>query len=907
MFDLPQSEAPAPASSGAMPETPSVTDGVKNILPERHTLPPAETRGEFFVYQRTLAPGMRLEHYEIISVLGNGGFGITYLAKDLVLNRTVVIKENFPSACSHRDPLSGHVRPNNDHDLEAYNWSLKNFLSEAKTLAELNHPGIVKILLVFETNGTAYFAMEHITGLSLDYLGEKLHAHNQHYTEDELKGLLFRLLKILDYLHGKKIYHRDIKPANILLTEEGKPILIDFGAARHSLNLNTGSLLGTECFSAPEQALGLKNVGTWSDIYSLGATFYDLITGEPPERSEIRLNNDNTLPLHTNPQLLHLYSKKFLKSIDKALAPQVEHRYQSAEEWIKDLSADSTQSTATIPLTHDEILQARPEYTNLPGTDDTPASINSIDYIATTNHRLLKRNRQITLMLVGALCAVLLGIGLFFLMDFLHESPPGTTLHNIGKVINKKGDNATADKLPLNATDIPKALSTILVPELATAEGSATEKKEVSHFNIKLSDTILSTTGLPDPLPPEVRFSCIYLDVSPIPNSNVYLTVRTKKGELVAQSVNPLPSFSTPGQTTTSFFFPSLPSLQTRTTYTYSFEAYNGENQPVQLEVLKSELTTSKDIFPKILITAAPALPEGYEAPNTEQYLSLKERIAHPNDTTVKELLPSADSQLDLYRHLSMEGYPVAQFILARTLMNKGGDEAEEGAKWLYHSALGGSYAAMKTLGIMLLDIPSWFPEHMQQPKLLRRNYAQAARFLKMTLQYHNPDILYLISLLYSQGWGVPESSALAAELLKHVDKSYYMVSKINQDMDIAAFWLPLPENLRRKAQLRFFLPAESASTQLRKIRLHNTCTRHSFSLHKITILQKNEVILDIWTTQEPEVKPGESTHSMDYFIPAGLLTDATEPVEVRIILSPGQASGVVEMPRYHEEQPEAH
>ncbi len=868
-------------------------------MPERHTLPHAETRGEFFVYQRTLAPGMRLEHYEIISVLGNGGFGITYLAKDLVLNRTVVIKENFPSACSHRDPLSGHVRPNNDHDLEAYNWSLKNFLSEAKTLANLNHPGIVKILLVFETNGTAYFAMEHITGLSLDYLGEKLHAHGQHYTEDELKGLLYRLLKILDYLHGNKIYHRDIKPANILLTEEGKPILIDFGAARHALNLNTGSLLGTECFSAPEQALGLSNVGAWSDIYSLGATFYDLMTGFLPERSEIRLNNDNTAPLHSDPHLLHLYSKKFLKSIDKALAPQIEHRYQSAAEWINDLSSDASHSTATIPLTHEEILQARPEYTDLPGSENTPGSHDTISYIA-TKQKLLKRNRQITFMLVGALCAVLMGIGLFFLMDFLHESPPGTMLRNIGKVVNKGGGNTSDDALALNAANIPKALSTILVPELSTAEGSATEKKVVSQFSFKFSDTILSKTGLPDPLPSEIKFSCIYLDVAPIPNSNVYLTIRTKKGELVAQSVNPLPSFSTPGQTTTSFFFPSLPSLQTRVNYIYSFEAFNGENQPVQIEAIKSELTTSQDIFPKILITAAPVLPEEYKAPNTEQFQSLKELVTHPNETTIEELLPKADSQIDLYRHLSMEGYPVAQYILARTLMNKGGNEAEEGAMWLYHAALGGSYAATKTLGIALLDIPSWFPDHMQQPKLLRRNYAQAARFLKMALQFHNPDILYLVSLLYSQGWGVPESSALSADLLKHVDKSYYMVSKIKQDMDIAAFWLPMPENLRQEAVLRFSVPGESASTQLRKIRLHNTCTRHSFSLRKITILQKNEVILDIWTTQEPEVKPGESTHSMDYYIPAGLLTDNTEPVEVRIVLSPGQACGVVEMPRYY-------
>ena len=207
-----------PRVTGQVPP-PAPTTGLEQILPGRPPLPHAEEKGAFFVYQRELAPGTRLEQYEIIRVLGSGGFGITYLAKDLFLNRNVVIKENFPSRYSYRDPLTGHIRPNNEHDLENYTWALKSFLSEAQTLAELNNPGIVRILSVFEANGTAYFAMEHITGLSLDYLGEKLHSTGHRYTEDELKGLLTRLLRILDYLHSRHIYHRDIKTGNILLTE----------------------------------------------------------------------------------------------------------------------------------------------------------------------------------------------------------------------------------------------------------------------------------------------------------------------------------------------------------------------------------------------------------------------------------------------------------------------------------------------------------------------------------------------------------------------------------------------------------------------------------------------------------------------------------------------------------------
>lgn len=356
-----------PRVTGQVPP-PAPTTGLEQILPGRPPLPHAEEKGAFFVYQRELAPGTRLEQYEIIRVLGSGGFGITYLAKDLFLNRNVVIKENFPSRYSYRDPLTGHIRPNNEHDLENYTWALKSFLSEAQTLAELNNPGIVRILSVFEANGTAYFAMEHITGLSLDYLGEKLHSTGHRYTEDELKGLLTRLLRILDYLHSRHIYHRDIKPGNILLTEEGTPVLIDFGAARHALKLHAATVLTTQGYSSPEQALGKTNIGPWSDLYSVGATFYALLTGNPPDRAEARLAEDEMQPLHSDPVLTRYYSRQFLLSLDKALAPQINCRYQTAGEWIHDICAISgEESSATIQVLPADLRHAHPEGMPTPG------------------------------------------------------------------------------------------------------------------------------------------------------------------------------------------------------------------------------------------------------------------------------------------------------------------------------------------------------------------------------------------------------------------------------------------------------------------------------------------------------------------------------------------------------------
>ena len=423
-----------PRVTGQVPP-PAPTTGLEQILPGRPPLPHAEEKGAFFVYQRELAPGTRLEQYEIIRVLGSGGFGITYLAKDLFLNRNVVIKENFPSRYSYRDPLTGHIRPNNEHDLENYTWALKSFLSEAQTLAELNNPGIVRILSVFEANGTAYFAMEHITGLSLDYLGEKLHSTGHRYTEDELKGLLTRLLRILDYLHSRHIYHRDIKPGNILLTEEGTPVLIDFGAARHALKLHAATVLTTQGYSSPEQALGKTNIGPWSDLYSVGATFYALLTGNPPDRAEARLAEDEMQPLHSDPVLTRYYSRQFLLSLDKALAPQINCRYQTAGEWIHDICAISgEESSATIQVLPADLRHAHPEEMPTPGAGKNIGSrkaATGTDGLHSASRRqsarALRRNRHMMFLMVGSVCTLLLGAAAFYLMDYLKKAPMGTT------------------------------------------------------------------------------------------------------------------------------------------------------------------------------------------------------------------------------------------------------------------------------------------------------------------------------------------------------------------------------------------------------------------------------------------------------------------------------------------------
>lgn len=185
---------------------------------------PPPSWNESSVYSKELPAGATLEHYKILKVLGSGGFGITYLVRDTMLKRKVVLKENFPSSYAYRDPFTGRVIPNNEHDAESFQWTLSNFLNEARVLAQLDSPGIVRVLSVFECNGTAYFSMDYVQGLPMDYLGEQQLLAGNCYSEAKLKGLLVHILQILDYLHKKGICHRDIKPGNILLMRNDRRV-----------------------------------------------------------------------------------------------------------------------------------------------------------------------------------------------------------------------------------------------------------------------------------------------------------------------------------------------------------------------------------------------------------------------------------------------------------------------------------------------------------------------------------------------------------------------------------------------------------------------------------------------------------------------------------------------------------
>ena len=280
--------------------------------------------------------------YTIQSVLGQGGFGITYLAEEDVTERRVVIKENYPSAYSLRQTGSLTAAADGTANLEFYDWALNSFLNEAKVLTRLKHPHIVPVLAAFKALGTAYYVMEHINGTPLHECAPPADS----MTEAWLLPVLRKLLGALDYLHTQNLLHRDIKPANILITPAGEPILIDFGAARHIIATHTHSRVGTPGYSPPEQMSANVKPGPWTDFYALAATCHRLITGQnPPDFTDRMFADPGTTLLAPRTELHGKFSPALLSSIDKGFALYPADRWQSAKEWLHALNA----ATGTEP------------------------------------------------------------------------------------------------------------------------------------------------------------------------------------------------------------------------------------------------------------------------------------------------------------------------------------------------------------------------------------------------------------------------------------------------------------------------------------------------------------------------------------------------------------------------------
>lgn len=240
----------------------------------------------------------------IIDVLGQGGGAFTYYCTDTLLGREVALKEHFPQGLCSRLP-NGRVEALPGME-EVFEHSVVVFLNEARTLAGVRHPHIVRIHDVQPANGTAYAVLELEEGLLLDaWLAA--HAHEP----QRLQTMLGTLLGVLAYLHERSVCHRDIKPANILVREGDAPVLLDFGAAHVGDFTGLRTIVGTPLYAAPEQFSEEGDIGPWSDIYALGMSFLHGLGAE----------NVAALP------------RRLRRSLYKATRKQPERRFRSAAEW----------------------------------------------------------------------------------------------------------------------------------------------------------------------------------------------------------------------------------------------------------------------------------------------------------------------------------------------------------------------------------------------------------------------------------------------------------------------------------------------------------------------------------------------------------------------------------------------
>ncbi|TAK52064.1 MAG: hypothetical protein EPO27_01865 [Betaproteobacteria bacterium] len=303
-------------------------------------------------YPDALPAQYRLHWYTLERVLGQGGFGITYLARDTNLDQPVAIKEYLPVDVATRR-ADATVRSRTDDHNERYRWGLERFIREARTLARFDHPNIVRVHSVFEFNNTAYMVMRFEEGENFAALLER----RRTLAEADLMRILLPIIDGLELVHNAGFIHRDIKPDNIHIRADGTPVLLDFGSARLALgHARTVTILVAPGYAPFEQYYSTgENQGPWTDIYGLGATCYRAISGIAPmdaiARSKGILGSTREILVPAGAIGSGRYAERLLKAIDHALEFSEKDRPQTLAQWRAELSGTAAAPARAAPPT----------------------------------------------------------------------------------------------------------------------------------------------------------------------------------------------------------------------------------------------------------------------------------------------------------------------------------------------------------------------------------------------------------------------------------------------------------------------------------------------------------------------------------------------------------------------------
>jgi serine/threonine protein kinase len=413
--------------------------------------------------------GEKIGRYEVVSVLGQGGFGITYCARDQQLGREVAIKEYLPSALAVRqDGVT--VLPRSTKMADDFSWGRQRFLEEGRTLATLQRaPSIVRVYDFLEAHGTAYIIMELVPG---DTLENRLRIFGK-MQQANIDRLLWPLLDGLEQVHNAGFLHRDIKPANILLDATGNATLIDFGASRAAMagRSTTLTAIFTPGYAAAEQITSAKQ-GPWTDIYGLSATLYHAVTGKTPPSAFDRMLNDEYEPLSR--LMPPGFAPGLLVGIDAGLAVRATDRPQSIAGWrqiLRHIGTLDSQVTVTLASTEDSSPEIVPRLT---GSTTTASATPARSPSTVRPPMIAKRGKGTWIGLVAAVLLALGGGSYFFATK--PTGPDPTVVETARK--QQQASLEEAAKRNGEETELAKLRAEAATREKAEAEVAAQQKAE---------------------------------------------------------------------------------------------------------------------------------------------------------------------------------------------------------------------------------------------------------------------------------------------------------------------------------------------------------------------------------------------------------------------------------------------
>ncbi|MCA1856368.1 serine/threonine-protein kinase [Massilia oculi] len=422
-----------------------------------------------------LPPGTRLGEFEITGILGEGGFGIVYLAYDSSLERQVALKEYMPSFAARSTEV--HVSVRSAQNAESYEAGLRSFVNEARLLAQFDHPSLVKVYRFWEANGTAYMVMPYYRGATLKQTLKDLPAAPD---EAWLRQLLAPLLDALDQIHQHQCFHRDIAPDNILMLEEGRPLLLDFGAARRAIgDMNQAfTVILKQNYAPIEQYAEMPGMrqGPWTDLYALASVVHFAIDGRAPPPAVSRMMADPYVPLAA--RYAERYSGAFLEAIDRALAFRPEDRPQDVAALRALLGLDTIAVRAAPPA-------APPHATSAPDPDRRHPRSDTAQPA-----RAAPRGSA---MLLGAGAAVVLGAAGWWAYAEMQGKPPGAHAGRAAETVPPRASALRQAPAPTAApaqvpapAPVPAALTPALALDAVLAGASPERQVSVRVENPRL-------------------------------------------------------------------------------------------------------------------------------------------------------------------------------------------------------------------------------------------------------------------------------------------------------------------------------------------------------------------------------------------------------------------------------------